>query len=39
MKSKLLAAAALALGLATGAAQAEPLKIGFIYISPTGDFG
>ncbi|PTW60136.1 nucleoside-binding protein [Breoghania corrubedonensis] len=39
MKTKLFAAAALALGLATGAAQAEPLKIGFIYIGPTGDFG
>ncbi|WP_321340817.1 BMP family ABC transporter substrate-binding protein [Breoghania sp.] len=39
MKTKLLAAAALAFGLATAAAQAEPLKIGFIYIGPTGDFG
>ncbi|WP_321336785.1 BMP family ABC transporter substrate-binding protein [Breoghania sp.] len=39
MKTKLLAAAALAFGLATGAAQAEPLKVGFIYIGPTGDFG
>ncbi len=39
MKTKLLAAAALAFGLATGVAQAEPLKIGFIYIGPTGDFG
>ena len=37
--TQLLAAAALALGLATGAAQAEPLKIGFIYVGPIGDFG
>ena len=35
----LLAGAAVATGLA-GAAQAEdPLKVGFIYVGPTGDFG
>lgn len=40
MKTKLLAAAALAFGLATGAAHAEDkVKAGFIYIGPTGDFG
>lgn len=40
MKTKLLAVAALAFGLVTGAAQAaDPLKIGFIYVGPTGDFG
>ncbi|AXS40596.1 BMP family ABC transporter substrate-binding protein [Breoghania sp. L-A4] len=40
MKTRLLTAAALALGLVTGAAHAaDPLKIGFIYVGPTGDFG
>jgi len=39
MRRTLLASAALALGLA-GAAQADdPLKVGFIYIGPVGDYG
>ena len=35
----LLAGAAIATGLAGAAAAEEKLKIGFIYIGPTGDFG
>ncbi|MFC7705358.1 BMP family ABC transporter substrate-binding protein [Plastorhodobacter daqingensis] len=36
-----LASAAMVLGLAAGAAQAQddPLKVGFIYVGPIGDFG
>ncbi|MEM8572541.1 MAG: BMP family ABC transporter substrate-binding protein [Pseudomonadota bacterium] len=36
----MVAASALALGLGTGAmAQDDPLKVGFIYVGPVGDFG
>lgn len=35
----ILAAAALSLGLGGTAAAQEPLKVGFIYVGPIGDFG
>ncbi len=35
----LLAAAALSLGLGGAAAAEDPLKVGFIYVGPIGDFG
>ena len=35
----LLAGAAVATGLAGAAAAEDPLKVGFIYVGPTGDFG
>jgi len=39
MLRKTLLAATLALSAAAAAAQAEPLKVGFIYVGPVGDFG
>ena len=36
---KTLLGAALGLAFAAGAAVAEPLKVGFVYVGPTGDFG
>ncbi len=40
MKKLFVAAAAVALGLAAGAAQAaEKVKIGFVYVGPVGDMG
>jgi len=35
----ILAGAALALGLSSAAAFAEPTKVGFVYVGPIGDFG
>ncbi|PWE32099.1 BMP family ABC transporter substrate-binding protein [Maritimibacter sp. 55A14] len=35
----ILAAAALSLGLAAPAAAQDPLKVGFVYVGPIGDFG
>ena len=39
MRMKFAAIAALAAGLVAGAAAAEPLKIGFVYVGPVGDHG
>ncbi|MBD3626140.1 MAG: BMP family ABC transporter substrate-binding protein [Rhodobacteraceae bacterium] len=39
-RNLLLTAAALSVGLATGAvAQDDPVKVGFVYVGPIGDFG
>jgi len=38
LKSPLMAAA-IALGLAGGATAQEPLKVGFVYVGPVGDYG
>jgi len=39
MKTKLLAAAAISLGIAAAAAAQEKTKVGFIYVGPVGDLG
>ena len=39
MRMKFAAIVALAAGLVAGAAAAEPLKIGFVYVGPVGDHG
>jgi len=39
MKAKLIAAAAISLGVAAAAAAQEKTKVGFIYVGPVGDLG